>query len=737
MSDIAPTRIAGLSAAALLVALGLALGCTETSLHKVQPESETSPDNLMRVKGDLCIEPETSIDFPVKVLFLLDQSTSLQFTDPNKRRYDAVRNAVKKLRSQRNVEVAFIGFSAETEIANSENPFQADLNAFNELARSNDELGPATDYQGALATAKRIIDQDLRQMDEADRPRTRYVINFVTDGQAEPVCQQGCEDDPVVCSDGKDNDNDGLVDDEDPDCDPDSEGGLDPTGCTQENPCVGRCNSKMEVRDGYYTDFNLCGAYNQPRQIKRRAEDIVELADVYDIAGMSINSILLFTTEEIPDILDYDRDKAVTLLEGIAEVGDGVFRDVNVGGGNNDFLNFQIEKVDVEHKMRTLIANNRNLQVDKKQHLYPDSDEDGLADGTEQEMSLKRFATDTDGDGYRDGFEHAMREEGFDPTDGSRPATGCTEVVEAGRQDRDGDGLLDCEEAFLGTDPNQPDTDLDGIPDGLEFLKGTDPATSDATADIDFDGVSNLDEIRRGRLPDEAEKRSAQPISYEVSDLGVTTPMLENEHQDNDKRCYAFDIRRIPLVTTPIRRNRGRNRIYLRATQRPTQTASIAGKLRTACIETIYDEEGIKKPRDGVVDISGEALDTQRTELENELKQLRLCPKISTDSPKRSQLASLVDDCMGPKVEVGDKLLREEEVRALMQRYLTGNFAVKLPRTYEDMFPVGGNFDPQQHCYRPWEVELFHAFVKRARTACAQCIEEPSGADAGGADAGN
>jgi len=728
MFDSLPIRIVGTALLAVAAAL-VAAGCTDTSLHQVQSESEEPPDNLMRVTGDLCIEPETEIDFPVKVLFLLDQSSSLQFTDPNKRRHDAVRNAVQQLRNQRNVQVAFVGFSAETEIANAENPFQADLSAFDELARSNDELGPATDYQGALATARRIIDQDLQQMDESDRPRTRYVVNFVTDGQPEPVCNQGCEDDPVVCSDGDDNDNDGDVDDADSDCQNEEE--MDSIGCTTDNPCVGRCNSKMEVRDGYYTDFNLCGAYNQPRQIKRRAEDIMELADVYDIAGMSINSILLFTTEDIPDVLEYEREGAVSLLQGVAEVGDGVFRDVNVGGNNNDFLNFQIEKVDVEHKMRKLIANNRNLQVDKRQNLYPDSDEDGMADGDEQDRDLERFETDTDGDGYRDRFEQRLGEEGFDPGDDNRPATGCDEVIEAGLQDRDGDGLRDCEEVFLDIESTQPDTDGDGIPDGLEFLKGTDPGNEDATSDIDFDGVSNLDEIRQGRLPDQAEKRSAQPISYEVSDLGLRTPMLENEDQTRDKRCYEFDIRRIRLVTTPIRRNRGRNRIYLRATQRPTQTASVAGKLRTACVETIFDEDGIKKPRDGVVDISGEELDRRRTSLENELKQLRLCPKIGTDNPQRGQLKSLVDECMGPKVEVDNKLLRQDEVASLIERYLTDNFAVKLPRTYDDMFATGGNFDAARHCYRPWQVELFHNFVRRARVACAECIEEESGGSAG------
>ena len=35
--------------------------------------------------------------------------------------------------------------------------------------------------------------------------------------------------------------------------------------------------------------------------------------------------------------------------------------------------------------------------------------------------------------------------------------------------DTDADGLSDCEENIIGTDPTQADHDLDGIPDGLEI----------------------------------------------------------------------------------------------------------------------------------------------------------------------------------------------------------------------------------------------------------------------------
>ena len=58
--------------------------------------------------------------------------------------------------------------------------------------------------------------------------------------------------------------------------------------------------------------------------------------------------------------------------------------------------------------------------------------------------------------------------------------------------DSDGDGLLDSEEARLGTDPYNPDTDGDGLTDGDEVnARGTDPLNPDT----DFDGLKDGAEV--------------------------------------------------------------------------------------------------------------------------------------------------------------------------------------------------------------------------------------------------
>lgn len=67
--------------------------------------------------------------------------------------------------------------------------------------------------------------------------------------------------------------------------------------------------------------------------------------------------------------------------------------------------------------------------------------------------------------------------------------------------DTDGDGLSDSEEAFHGTDPDDPDTDDDGMTDGWEVANGLNPNADDAAVDTDGDGYTNYEEFQAGTDP--------------------------------------------------------------------------------------------------------------------------------------------------------------------------------------------------------------------------------------------
>lgn len=69
--------------------------------------------------------------------------------------------------------------------------------------------------------------------------------------------------------------------------------------------------------------------------------------------------------------------------------------------------------------------------------------------------------------------------------------------------DSDGDGLMDAEEASLGTDPAVADSDADGLADGAEVTAGTDPLATDS----DGDTYSDFDETTEGTDPLDPESR--------------------------------------------------------------------------------------------------------------------------------------------------------------------------------------------------------------------------------------
>ena len=117
----------------------------------------------------------------------------------------------------------------------------------------------------------------------------------------------------------------------------------------------------------------------------------------------------------------------------------------------------------------------------------PDTDGDGLADDEELALGTNPLSRDTDGDGLKDGWEVSY---GLDPksADGNNGANA----------DLDGDGLTNLQEQQRGTDPLNADTDGDGLSDGQEVNKH---GTSPTKADTDGDGLNDGEEVGLGTNP--------------------------------------------------------------------------------------------------------------------------------------------------------------------------------------------------------------------------------------------
>ncbi len=159
-----------------------------------------------------------------------------------------------------------------------------------------------------------------------------------------------------------------------------------------------------------------------------------------------------------------------------------------------------------------------------------DSDADGddltVVEATQPEHGTVSF--DADGDlvytpdpGYvgPDAFTYVI-------TDGHGEESEATVVLNVG--DRDGDGIPDSVENFLGTDPDDPDTDGDGIDDGDE-VNGTGPLaggtpTDPLDTDTDDDGLTDGQEALAADPTDPANPDSDSDGLPDGLELGVTEP---------------------------------------------------------------------------------------------------------------------------------------------------------------------------------------------------------------------
>lgn len=90
--------------------------------------------------------------------------------------------------------------------------------------------------------------------------------------------------------------------------------------------------------------------------------------------------------------------------------------------------------------------------------------------------------------------------------------------------DTDGDGLTDYEEVLLGTDPLNPDTDGDGVPDGEEVRLGLDPL-----APVSFpDGINDGERW----IINACDEPASEPVHYYVSE----------EHTLGGENTFQYNI---------------------------------------------------------------------------------------------------------------------------------------------------------------------------------------------------
>jgi hypothetical protein len=514
------------------------------------------------ISGELCTSPSEDLSYPLRVLFVVDGSESMEVTDPpdpeteESGRQRAVRETWQRLLEQSRggaeTLVGVMRFSAQAEFLTGED-LDGDGVRDTYFTRQPELLEVATEklsitdrttnYLNALDTVYLALRTEaLRATDEA-LGRSRYVVIFLSDG---------------LPSDGSNNNSGGVSE-----------------------------------------------------QISLKISEILKLKQLFGVGEINLHTLFLSTEEGL--VLD---QSAQELLNNMADLGQGSYRSFPSGESLN-FLHIELTRLKRLYSLKTLVpvtshvvqsydqhSNALNAEWDLSSFIdanqdgvlscgepMADSDTDGLADLYEIRLGTDPLNADTDEDGLNDRIEWLYRRSGLDPLDAT-DASCDPEMV--GILDSDGDGLNDCEEAFFGSLANRVDSDDDGLPDSVEFRFGTSPQQEEGSGDLDWDGTENAVEVLNGFDPlcDDAAIRSRVGFGREVEEIGV----------NEQRSCYRFNVRGLPAISTlktdlndeteqTQRVLTTENRVLLYAGEGAFDEKTKASKWRVACVTALLDSQ--------------------------------------------------------------------------------------------------------------------------------------------------
>ena len=431
----------------LAVSLVSVAACTDVNLYG--SGSEVNLANKISIEGDLCTDDPGDVDFPVKILVVMDGTAELVGADPTATRAVAVDNLVQRY-SSNNYHFGLIQYGTVARSLTS--GFATDTTV---VGVGIDALRVGTpdaqrSYLDALRVATTVIQDDVLSSTPGARSRTRYVVLWVAYGPPLPTLPN------AWCP------NQGLAP-----ASPECTAALAAAFCPLDLPAPADCEAVL-----------------YPRMV-RELRDFVKGNGAQD---------LIFHSYDLGDGLG-ERARGSDLLTQMALSGHGAYE--RLPATQLNLLDHDLSVPDYLLNRRALVVYNANALV-RGGKVVPDSDGDGLSDDEEVALGTDPANPDTDGDLLSDGLEKDLAAPGlpFDPLVANQPAE-CALLDPPGR-DRDGDGLSDCEESVLRTDPTLVDSDRDGIPDIVEARRHGNPLVDDALSDTDQDGIPNGEALLSG-----------------------------------------------------------------------------------------------------------------------------------------------------------------------------------------------------------------------------------------------
>lgn len=504
--------------AALLVLVGLS-ACAETDLQPIPGGPLVPRDDRLSISGQFCTELPTPAEFPVRILFVVDVSQSMNVSDPPdpvcptgtcfSRRGKAVEAIVNKYPAGQGVSYGLISFSSDSAIQTHDaagQPGFAQDNAeiLTKLPSLSSAMGQ-TNFAGALKTTYEMLQADMIALDATARSRAKYVVVFISDGLPSPRT----------------------------------------------------------------TEHGL------PPEVSTAVSDIAGLLEQQRLADISLHTIYLAGPTTPPAV----QLVAKELMAEMAHMANGTSRSFEASESINlfyiDFTSFIRQ-----FTLKQFVVTNSNARPLEGRHGL-DTDGDGLLDEEERLIGTSPSLKDTDGDGFSDLLEVRLRNSGFDPL---FPADAdCSGAAD--RLDDDGDGLLNCEERYLGTNYRVIDSDADGYTDDTEVRAGTNPTIADGLDDLDFDGAPNGIEIANHTDPQRSDVANFSKVAYRY---GLTE--IRDASAPSGQTCYAFETGNIALVPTQALDGLpdGTNTIYVWVATAPSDSPDDYGNYQVACVRPRY-----------------------------------------------------------------------------------------------------------------------------------------------------
>lgn len=581
----------------------LLLGCTDASLYGRVGQAPRLA-NKLTLTGLLCTDNPATRAFPVKILFLVDASGIAQEASPFAEHVQAIQAVLSQHLPNRFVQVGLIGYAdrarslitePDGRIGSGFTRDEAQLDAA--LAELRNAAGVGRDLASGMSLVRSLVTGDAFLSERGPLSRTKYVIVHLTTGAPDPTipaarCQDLFESVPEDCERAfLERSVRALRDEvlelgaaelvfhvvhlepaqiEGAPCEP-SQGSVDCQGpsagltCvpTGARPDIGRCVELCDPAAPACVESPVrphCVEVPVPggavvAHCGRGIDGPIETACFDGVDNDGDGQDVDCSSPAYPLDCDGTGGCEEDCLNQCRAVAIGVDMALAGGGGYERFATadqLTLARIDFRSTQRRFvlkgfIADNR-AALATENGLVADSDADGLSDETEirlsglnaagQTITLDPAEPDTDGDFFSDKVEHLLRTVGLDPFLPSLPPD-CEDPT----LDRDGDGLRDCEEKLLGSDPTLFDSDADGIPDGVEFRGGTNPLVNDVLSDLDQDGIPNGREMSEHTDPtsNDARVRAELAYRYRVTSAGVT---------GDNRTCYDLRVSNITLIET-------------------------------------------------------------------------------------------------------------------------------------------------------------------------------------------